>query len=181
MSSILADYIENYREDLPAYIDPTSYPLVHLAYWHCRLLVTLLTPGATPAETFWPTKELANLLSANCEMRSPLTNHFASLVALSLSKLSKIDGRREEVIQVIREVLEKGGVVWDTVGDRLAEHTRPTSAAEATASQGLQHLADLATAHEGANGGQAGLEELTSLAGGYLEVGQGLKPDALEP
>ncbi|KAJ4254349.1 Glucose-responsive transcription factor [Fusarium torreyae] len=170
MAQILADYIENYREDLPAHIEPASHPLVHLAYWHCKLIVVLLTPGATPAETMWPTKELINLLFANEYPRSPLVNHFASLVSMSLSKLVKIDRSREEATQLIKDIVEKPAAVWDGVRDKLADHIRPTSSVEATASQGLQHLADLATAHEGIAPGADDIAFGPSLASGYLDV-----------
>lgn len=170
MAAILTDYIENYREDLPAHIEPASHPLVHLAYWHCKLLVSLLTPGATPAETMWPTKELVNLLFANTYLRSPLVNHFASLVAMSLAKLSKLESSREEATQLIKDIVEKPGDVWDGIRDKLSEQMRPTSSVEAAASQGLQHLADLATAHEGIAPGGDDFAFGPSLASGYLDV-----------
>ncbi|KAJ6439689.1 fungal transcriptional regulatory protein [Purpureocillium lavendulum] len=171
MATILNDYIENYREDLPPHVDAASYPLVHLAYWHCRLLVTLLTPGATAADTMWPTKEIVNLLSLNAQLRSPLTNHFASLAALSLSRLVRSDNSQEEATQLIKDILEKpAGGHWDGVKDKLAEQLRPASSVEATASQGLQHLADLATAHEGIVPGEGEVAFGPSLASGYLEA-----------
>jgi hypothetical protein len=170
MAAILADYIENYREDLPGHIEPASYPLVHLAYWHCRLLVSHLTPGAAPAETLWPTNELVTLLSANSQLRSPLINHFVSLVALSLNKLSKLESSREEAGKVIKEILDKPAGLWDSVREKLAEQLRPVSSVEATASQGLQHLADLATAHEVIAPGGDDISFGPSLASGYLEV-----------
>lgn len=171
MAAILGDYIENYREDLPPHVDAASYPQVHLAYWHCRLLVTLLTPGATAAETMWPTKELANLLSANEQLRSPLMNHFVALVVLSLGKLSKADSSRDEATQLIKEIVDRpAGDQWDGVRDRLGEQLRPTSSVEATASQGLQHLADLATAHEGIVPGEGEVAFGPSLSSGYLDI-----------
>ncbi|KAH7157685.1 hypothetical protein B0J13DRAFT_176629 [Dactylonectria estremocensis] len=170
MAAILTDYIENYREDLPAHIEPASHPLVHLAYWHCKLLVALLTPGATPAETMWPTKELVNLLFANTYLRSPLVNHFASLVVMSLAKLSKLESSRDEAAQLIKDIVEKPGDVWDGIRDKLSEQMRPTSSVEAAASQGLQHLADLATAHEGIAPGGDEIAFGPSLASGYLDV-----------
>ncbi|KAF5009540.1 hypothetical protein FDECE_4252 [Fusarium decemcellulare] len=170
MAGILTDYIENYREDLPAHIEPASHPMVHLAYWHCKLLVTLLIPGATPAETMWPTKELINLLFANEHLRSPLVNHFASLVSMSLVSLSKLDSSREEATQLIKEIVEKPAGTWDGVRDKLTDQMRPTSSVEATASQGLQHLADLATAHEGIAPGGDDIAFGPSLASGYLDV-----------
>lgn len=166
MPAILADYIENWREDLPPHIEPETYPMVHLAYWHCRLLVYLLTPGTTESQNWWATKELANLVSANAELRAPLINHFASLVVMSLSKLSRTDDTREDVAQLVRDIVDKPGSAWDGARDRLAEQTQVTTAADATASQGLQHLADLATAYEGIAGDDFG----SSLAGGYLDM-----------
>ncbi|RFN46196.1 n-terminal binuclear zn cluster-containing DNA-containing protein [Fusarium flagelliforme] len=166
-AKILADYIENYREDLPAHIEPASHPMVHMAYWHCRLIIILLTPGATSSETLWATKELVNLLSANDYLRSPLVNHFVSLVYVSLAKLIKMDRSREEATQLIKDVVDKPATIWDIIREKLAEQLRPTSSVEAsTASQGLQHLADLATAHEGGDDIAFG----PSLALGYLEM-----------
>lgn len=170
MAAILVDYIENYREDLPDHVEASSYPLVHLAYWHCRLLVTLLTPGATPAESFWPTKELASLLLANGQLSSPLVNHFVSLVALSIAKLARTDSSREEASRIIKEIQERpSGGHWDGVKDKLADLLKPSAAqvtAEAAASHGLQHLADLATA--GGKGDDTAFA--TSLASGYLDA-----------
>ena len=171
MATILGDYIENYREDLPPHVDAASYPLVHLAYWHCRLLVTLLTPWATAADTMWPTKELANLVSLNAQLRSPLTNHFVSLALLSLSKLVRTDSSRDGATALIKDILDRhAGGHWAGVRDKLAEQLQPTSAAEAAASQGLQHLADLATAHEGIVPGEGEVALGPSLASGYLEA-----------
>lgn len=170
MAAILTDYIENYREDLPAHIEPASHPLVHLAYWHGKLLVSLLTPGATPAETLWPTKELVNLLFANNQLRGPLMNHFASLVAMSLAKLIKLDSSREEATELVTDILDKPSGVWDGVKDKLTDQMRPASSVEAAASQGLQHLADLATAHEGIAPGTDDINFGPSLASGYLDV-----------
>ncbi|KHO01668.1 C6 finger domain-containing protein [Metarhizium album ARSEF 1941] len=172
MAAILTDYIENYREDLPAHIDAAAYPMIHLAYWHCRLLVTMLTPGATPKEIIWPTKELAHLLSVTPELKGPLSIHFVSLATMSLSKLAKTEATREDAVDMIKEIIDRhSGGHWDGVKDKLADGLRPTSssAAGTAASQGLQHLADLATAHEGLAAG----EEVpfgAALATGYLQV-----------
>ncbi|PFH59879.1 hypothetical protein XA68_11737 [Ophiocordyceps unilateralis] len=172
MATMLRDYVEDYREDLPAHVDVTSYPLVHLAYWHCRLLATLLTPGATALEMMWPARELSGLLLADGQQRSPLTHHFASLAALCLTKLSKTDKTREEATQLIHDMVEAAPEgQWDGVQAWLAEHMRPPSSAEATASQGLQHLADLATAHEGMTAADGEVVAFgPALAAGYLGV-----------
>ncbi|KAG5921688.1 hypothetical protein E4U42_005766 [Claviceps africana] len=175
MAAILTDYIENYREDLPAHVDAAAYPMIHLAYWHCRLLVTLLTPGITPKEIMWPTKELAHLLSVSAEMKSPLINHFVSLATMALGELIKADVTREEIADIIRDVVGKpSGGHWDSVREKLTETLRTTTGSvggvgpDTAASQGLQHLADLATAHEGGAADEAPLG--TTLAAGYLEA-----------
>ncbi|CAM1501854.1 Fc.00g038380.m01.CDS01 [Cosmosporella sp. VM-42] len=170
MAAILTDYIENYREDLPAHIEVASYPLVHLAYWHCRLLVALLSPSETPAEILWPLRELMNLLFINPHIRSPLVNHFASLASMALKKLMKLEGARDDASQLIKDILDKPAGIWDRVKDKLAEQMRPTSSVEAAASQGLQHLADLATAHEGIAPGADEIAFGPSLASGYLDI-----------
>lgn len=168
VAGIMTDYIENYREDLPATMDPTMYPLVHLGYWHCRLAIILLTPGATHSEILWPTKEVINLLSSNADMRSPLANHFGFLVAMALSTLSRMDESREEAVQLTKDILEKPGGVWDGIRDKLSEQMRPSSSSGDAGT--LQHLADMATAHQGAGGGEEGVAGLPSLAHGYLTV-----------
>ncbi|RCI17385.1 hypothetical protein L249_2676 [Ophiocordyceps polyrhachis-furcata BCC 54312] len=171
VTAILGDYVDDFREDLPAHVDVTSFPLVHLAYWHCRLLVTLLTPGMTALEMMWPARELSRLLLTGGQRQSPLTRHFASLAAVCLTKLAKMDRTREEATQRIRDMVEAApDGHWDRVQARLAEQLRPPSSAEATASQGLQHLADLATAHEGMTVADGEVAFGPVLAAGYLSV-----------
>ncbi|KAK2592265.1 Glucose-responsive transcription factor [Conoideocrella luteorostrata] len=173
MAAILTDYIENYREDLPAHVDAAAYPMIHLAYWHCRLLVTLLTPGVTPKEIIWPTKELAHLLSVSAQVKSPLINHFVALATMALGELIRADATREEITEIVKDISEKpSGGHWDNVRDKLAELLRPISSSgvEMAASQGLQHLADLATAHEVGAGGEEAPLGSTTLAAGYLEA-----------
>ncbi len=168
VAGVLNDYVENYREDLPATIEPVSHPLVHLGYWHCRLVITLLSPEAGHSEIMWSTKELINLLTANADMRNPLANHFGFLVSMALHRLAKYDSAREEAIQLTREILDKPGTVWDGIRDKLTEQMRPTSSSAAEDAASLQHLADLATAHQGvAATGDDGVPG-PSLAQGYL-------------
>lgn len=178
MAAILTDYVENYREDLPAHMDAAAFPLIHLAYWHVKLLVTLLTPGSTATETLWPTKEVTQLLLATPHLRSPLVNHYVSLAAMSITTLARSERTRDEALALARDVVDGGGDHWAGVRDRLAEVLRPTSSSDAAAaSHGLQHLADLATAHEGIAEGEAAAAAVAaaaaaaaSLATGYLEV-----------
>ena len=162
-------YIEDYREDLPSHVDPGAYPLVHLAYWHCRLLAYLLNPSAKIQDIMWPARESSRLLTT-LHLASPLHQHFLVLTSLCLSELSKNEGVREEAEALLSELTDPAmpETAWDgLVRDKIAEMRPSTTAAiaaaaveasalgqnstvqsavEAAASQGLQHLADLATA-----------------------------------
>lgn len=170
MAAMLGDYVEDYREDLPPHVDADSEPLIHLAYWHCRMLVTLLTPGATASELMWPTRELIGLLANQAKLRLPLVRHAAALAAMSLRFLSGRESTREEARQLLKQLSDElTGGQWDGLQERLANWLRPTSSAEATASQGLQHLADLATAHEALAPGEGEAGPGPSLASGYLD------------
>ncbi|KAF4122706.1 Fungal specific transcription factor domain [Geosmithia morbida] len=172
VARMMADYVENFREDQPAHVTPETHPLVHLGFWHCRILVALLTSGLHWTELMAPTRELVNLLSADADMRSPLTNHFGFLVALALSWLSRNEGSRDEALQLMRDLLERPGGVWDSIRDRLADQaSRPAPLTGDAAS--LQHLADLATTgqKEGAeNAGATGKMAYPSLIQGYLTI-----------
>ncbi|PHH66547.1 hypothetical protein CDD81_7022 [Ophiocordyceps australis] len=170
-AAVMEGLVENIRECLPAHITAASYPLVHLAYWHCRLLVTLLNPDATADDSMWCTRELANMLSSTAHLRSPMVHHYVSLAVLSLGKLVNARSTGEKATQLVKGMLEAApGSHWDGVKDKLADILRPASSVEATASQGLQHLADLATAHEGLmpGGGEGAMGQ--SLASGYLNL-----------
>ncbi|KAK0382824.1 hypothetical protein NLU13_9919 [Sarocladium strictum] len=174
-ATILSDYVENFREDLPSHINSSTFPLVHQAYWHARLLVTLLHPiiSGTANRLLWPTSELITLLTSEPDIKTPLTHHFTSLLVLALTRLSQLDESKESALQLARDVVDQPGAsVWDEVRERLARLTRPVSSVEAAASQGLQHLADLATAGQG---GAADEETVpgqgsSSLALGYLDL-----------
>ncbi|KAI6783497.1 uncharacterized protein J7T54_005526 [Emericellopsis cladophorae] len=143
VASILLKYVEQYRQDLPDHVVPSTHPLVHLAYWHCRLAVTLLSPKTTTPGIMWPMEELIKLLSANADMRNPLANHFGGLVILSLSRLLSHEDSREKATTLIRDLSDRPGGVWDGIRDKLSDLVRPTSSSGDVT---LQHLADLATA-----------------------------------
>lgn len=167
LAGVLADYVEDYRQSLPSHVDPSSYPLVHLAYWHCKLLITLLTPDVVLTEILWPLKELINLLSIHADIRSPLVNHFGMLIISALSVLSKNEESREEALRLNKEILDKPGGIWDSIRDKLLDQARPTSSGDAAS---LQHLADLAAAHHDVSLGGEEATHSWSLAGGYLQL-----------
>lgn len=90
------------------------------------------------------------LLLTNTQLLSPMNHHFFCLTTLSLVELAKVEKTREEATALLRQLLTSNSApsTWDAViRDHISEHVRP-STAQAAANQGLQHLADLATATE---------------------------------
>ncbi|KAL2873276.1 Glucose-responsive transcription factor [Colletotrichum sp. CLE4] len=157
VGSFMDAWVEDFREDLPAHIEPDTYPVVHLVYWHCRLLAYLLNPSAKSTDVLWPSQELINLLIGHSQLITPLHHHFTVLAVLTLVELAKVDKTKEEATRLLGEFRDSSlpASVFDgLVRDKIADHLRPStntaaapppSAMEAAASQGLQHLADLAT------------------------------------
>ncbi|TLS23803.1 hypothetical protein PpBr36_08204 [Pyricularia pennisetigena] len=149
-------------------ITPKSHPVLHFAYWHCRLITCLLTPSSTSTELLWAATGLVQQLCSNHLALSPLNHHVNGLAGLCLAELSRVSQTREDAIELIATDLMAGSMApstWDnmirakvsSMGDTVGNQdsvtqagdgtaAAPTTAAGATASQGLKHLADLAAA-----------------------------------
>ncbi|KAH8666284.1 hypothetical protein BX600DRAFT_511229 [Xylariales sp. PMI_506] len=146
--------IDLFREMLPTVITPETSPVVHFAYWHCRTLAYLFQGKARETNLMWCSREATSLLLANTELLSPLNHHFFCLAALTLMELTKLESHREEATSKLKELLEAPVALssWNgIIRERMSEQLNPSTtqaSMEATASQSLQHLADLATATE---------------------------------
>ncbi|KAI1134111.1 hypothetical protein F5Y05DRAFT_244598 [Hypoxylon sp. FL0543] len=150
LSSFFNLSIELFREILPESITPTTHPILHMVYWHCRLLAYLFQTNAKSTDILWPCRETVALLLTNTQLLSPLNHHFFCLTTLTLIELTKAEKTRDDATALLRDLLEANLApsTWDAViRDRIAEHLRP-STAQTAANQSLQHLADLATATE---------------------------------
>ncbi|KAI0009162.1 hypothetical protein F4779DRAFT_384393 [Xylariaceae sp. FL0662B] len=189
LSSFFNLSIELFREILPSSITPSSHPILHLVYWHCRLLAYLFQTNAKSTDILWPCGETVELLLTHTQLCSPLNHHFFCLTTLALVELSKVEKTRDEATNLLRQLLESNLApsTWDAViRDRIAESIRP-STAQAAASQSLQHLADLATATDidtikpeknaepvafrtSDNYDDVGFDPRTLTRGGYLNV-----------
>jgi hypothetical protein len=155
VSSFLGRYIEDFRQEILVHIDPELSPVVHLVFWHARMLAYLLNPSVKATDLMWTVRESTAILVSDGPIVSPFTHHCLVLTTLCLMSLKKVDKSRDEANKLLQDLLDSpASSVWETlVHDKIAQQLRPVagqalvpSAAEAAASQGLQHLADLATA-----------------------------------
>lgn len=141
--------VESFRLNLPAHITPGSHPIVHLAYWHCRLLAYLFMPSSLSSDVLWASKEIVKLLKMHPRLRSPLNHHFSTLVVATLLELSEVAKTRDEAIKLLRELHDKpfARSAWDeSIMAAVAEQLARPEAGSSVDSHNLQHLADLATA-----------------------------------
>lgn len=153
LDSFFSLSMDLFRELLPATVTPATHPFLHIVYWHCRLLSYTLQTNARSSDILWCCDKLVDLLIGNSQMLNPLNHHFFCITALCLLELNKTDCEREAAGLLLKKLNENQVAPsnWDNIiRDRLAEAVRPSTvhAMEAAASQGLQHLADLATAAE---------------------------------
>lgn len=143
--------MEMWRAHFPGDIHPDVEPVLHLAYWHCRLLAFLFTPSSLLSDVLWAVKESVGLLTTHSQMISPLNHHFTSLVALCLIELANLKASEGEAKELLNQLLEANIAPssWDgPIRNKIRDTMRPlpNDSTEATASQSLQHLADLAAA-----------------------------------
>ncbi|KAI9870625.1 MAG: Glucose-responsive transcription factor [Pleopsidium flavum] len=169
IGKLLSGEMERFRESVDSVIGSLS--LVHLSYWHIRLLMKRHTPGSEPTDLLGPAQIMASILNNNATPITPLTHHFAALAALTLVELADLADVKDGAWQGIKELQEalekrRGGLStrsedasggWvAAIRDILATKTQqPPSGGGSVPNQGsLQHLADLAVgeSENGASG-----------------------------
>jgi hypothetical protein len=133
--------------------------VLHLAYWHVRLLSELLSEERPqrPVNILQATKNIVGILAVNHDLLTPITHHFTTLASLGLLELLYYQKTRDEAAKLTKDVLDYSisPSPWNAaVRDKLAEHHhqgRPGTADSSPGgqSQNLQQLADLATAVDG--------------------------------
>jgi len=159
IGKLLSGEMERFRESVDSVIGSLS--LVHLSYWHIRLLMKRHTPGSEPTDLLGPAQIMASILNNTTTPITPLTHHFASLTALTLVELAELPDVKDGAWQGIKELQEalekrRGGLSTrseDAAGSWVAairdllttKAQQPRSGGGSVPNQGsLQHLADLA-------------------------------------
>jgi hypothetical protein len=153
--------VEELRLQLPDSITTDARPVVHLAYWHVRLLAYLLSPASFAKDFLWACTQSTELLLANANLSSPLNHHFTCLTGLCAAELSRSSKARDEGLSLVKSLM--GSPIppsaWDAaIRDKIDERVRQAveiGSETSAADTGLQHLADLAAAKGSGSGGDA--------------------------
>lgn len=168
---ILRGEVERCRETFPStFFPPSNAPVIHLCYCYMRILVELKASPADPEVILGPAMRIVALLTHNTSFMSPLTHYATILAALTLIELTNFESTKDSAEGSLRDLLENhiAPSGWDVaVRDMIVSKRNQISSAGAgsaesqhalTASQGLQRLADLATATEGDRADAAAVE-----------------------
>ncbi|KAF3163463.1 Glucose-responsive transcription factor, variant 2 [Orbilia oligospora] len=178
VSRLLRGELERFRESVDSVLG--SLNLVHIAYWHVKLLFLRLNDATEPSQLIGPATRIAVILNSGQTPITPLSYHFAALAILTLVDLLEYEETRieaEKGVMHIAEALEKRRGVstredstgWDrTIKDFISRRmSRANSGGTINAGKhplphgNLQHLAELAVG-ESAGGGGPGTSGMSS-------------------
>jgi len=178
ISTTIFSEIESFRESVEALL-LAAPNLVHLCYWHVRLLVLRLTPATTPEELLTPATRMASILNSSHTMITPLNHHFAALSAMTLCELYDLEETRSRAEAGIKDLVEALGshrglmskensTGWDgaitelvTGKFRQVGGAATTSRLASTRSQDGEHSGEYLT---GTGAGLVGLQHLADAA-----------------
>ena len=153
--TLLRGELERWREVLPDSL--FNSPLIHLCFWYIRIVLELKQADSDHSSLLTSAMKIVTQLTHNSNLVTPLTCHSTVLATLILIKLSEYDGVGSEAESGLKTLMENriAPSAWDsTVRDMISNRKQagvPGSAESkhvSTAAQGLQHLAELATANE---------------------------------
>jgi len=129
ISTTILGEIDRFRESVESMLlgNPN---LVHLCYWHVRLLVLRLTSSTTPHDLVEPAARMANILNSAHTMITPLNHHFAALAAMTLCELHEFEETRARAGDGIKDMMEalgsnrglmskENGTGWDSAISQL--------------------------------------------------------------
>jgi len=123
-------------EEVSPRLPESQYPLVHLTYWHARLLAELIMPQRRIMAVPQACDNIFRLLADNPQLESPLRHHFLSLATLTLTELAKEEVTREEAEILSDRYMQALGI--GAIRDKIVEVTQ-------TPTKTLHQLADVAS------------------------------------
>lgn len=106
-------------EEVSPRLPEDQYPLVHLTYWHARLLAELIMPQRRIMAVPQACDNIFRLLADNPQLESPLRHHFLSLASLTLTELAKEEVTREEADILSDRYMQALGI--GAIRDKIAE------------------------------------------------------------
>jgi len=131
ISTTILGEIDRFRESIESMLlgNPN---LVHLCYWHVRLLVLRLTSSTTPHDLVEPAARMANILNSAHTTITPLNHHFAALAAMTLCELHEFEETRSKAEDGINDIVEalgshrglmskENGTGWDSAISQLVK------------------------------------------------------------
>lgn len=153
---LLRGELERFRESVEVVWGSLS--LLHVAYYHVKLLTLRHNSSSEPRQLLEPALRMATMLDHSSMPITPLNHHFAALALITLVDLADIEETRDEAwrgIQQLDEALKKrrglatreDSVGWDRaikdlINTRLESRYMNFPGGSSTGT--LQHLAELA-------------------------------------
>lgn len=163
---IIQGEIDRFRESVEYAIRSSS--LVHLSYWHVRLLIQRLQPNSEPNQLLQPAQKMAAMLNSSTTAITPLNHHFAALAALTLVELADLAETRDGAIKGINDIHEALGLQrgllaheesngWDSaIRDLLVKKKQQLQSGVPGPMMALQHLANAAMGEQPGTPGAGG-------------------------
>ncbi|KAL9087590.1 MAG: hypothetical protein Q9159_003540 [Coniocarpon cinnabarinum] len=105
ITTIILGELDRFRESVESVLLGAPN-LLHLSYWHVRLMVLRLSPSTSAAELLTPATRMARFLNSTNTPLTPLNHHFAALASMTLVELADFEATREESMRGIEEILE---------------------------------------------------------------------------
>ncbi|PQE17697.1 C6 finger domain-containing protein [Rutstroemia sp. NJR-2017a BVV2] len=162
-SHLLKGQLELWRHEFSdSFILPSDSPVVHLSYWYAFIQVRLPNPEDEQIDLAKAVYHIASQMSFHPDLRSPFLHHFKLLAARTLPLLLQHEKTKKDAEYALSMLLEPrvAASPWDPqIRDLLGKRRASDAGAGAVvqkqddnqnmitaANQGLQRLADLATA-----------------------------------
>ncbi|KAI5787810.1 hypothetical protein FPQ18DRAFT_262738 [Pyronema domesticum] len=156
ISRLLRGELERFRESVEVVWGSLS--LLHVAYYHVKLLVLRHNSASEPRQLLEPALRMATMLDHSSMPITPLNHHFAALALITLVDLGEVEETRLEArrgVGMIDEAIRKrrglatredskgwDRVIKEVIGRRIEGHTGYATTTQQT--EGLRHLAELA-------------------------------------